>query len=323
MDILKAIPSRDMREYVRQNNYTFTDMQKAVIIYHSLLPSEEKTDMLQELKGETTDDELRAQLSQYLTYAEKAKRVFADNSQKNYVYKVIFTVEDYNKKTGFYDEYEDIHEGCFLRLEDAVRYAMHINNTAENKSLFRIEKNPLFDNVSDFNDIYAENPIAVAYYNETGKMMDLDEYEIPENEQYHEDSSNFTYKYVEMPNPFELGDIVEYMSPYRKAKKIHIVNTSQEVWMEYRERIERTQEKAGWDFSDVALTESVLCDNGIFSHCHENPMYMQRVELPDTDPRKVLIEVASNTIKGRSSLDWLQYYTAEYLKRINHKECVS
>lgn len=68
MDILKAIPSKDVADYVLGNNWQFTDMQKAVIIYHSLLPLSERMKMLCKLETETENLDLKEQIAAYLAY---------------------------------------------------------------------------------------------------------------------------------------------------------------------------------------------------------------------------------------------------------------
>ena len=107
MDILKAIPSVTVRDYIPEHNWQFTDRQKAVIIYHSILPLRERIEMLRELAAITENSDLKEQITAYLTYIKKALRLFENNDDRRFVYKVIFTEEDLNEKTGFTEVYHD------------------------------------------------------------------------------------------------------------------------------------------------------------------------------------------------------------------------
>ena len=127
MDILKAIPSVTVRDYILEHNWQFTDRQKAVIIYHSLLPIGERIEMLRELAAITENSDLKEQITAYLTYIKKALRLFENNDDRRFVYKVIFTEEDLNEKTGFTEDYYDYFEGCFMKLSDALKYAADSN----------------------------------------------------------------------------------------------------------------------------------------------------------------------------------------------------
>lgn len=317
MDILKAIPSFTVREYVLEHNWQFTDRQKAVIIYHSILPLRERIEMLRELAAITENSDLKEQITAYLTYIKKALRLFENNDDRRFVYKVIFTEEDLNEKTGFTEDYYDYCEGCFINLSDALKYTAESNLT--NKAVygsyrqFRIKKCSLFYDFDGSENSFYEHSVSTGWYNIDGELILLYEREVPEEERFEEVRENFTFVYEDMPNPFELGDIVEYISPYRQSREILIINTSRKKWEEECTHIKSTMDRAGWDYSDIMLTVSVFREDGIFSHNHLNQLFMEKVTLPETDPRKAVIEVAASTICGRSSLDWLGYHLNEYL----------
>ncbi|GEM_PF-2984852 len=323
MDILKAIPSFTVREYVLEHNWQFTDRQKAVIIYHSILPLRERIEMLRELAAITENGELKEQITPYLTYIEKALRLFENNDDRRFVYKVVFLTEDYNKKTGFCEPYDDYCEGCFVNLGDAVKYAVEYNEYEQWEAvmargergprIFRIKKCMLFDKFDKNENSFYEHSVSTGWDDINRELIDLLEREVPEEEQYEESRENFTLVYEDMPNPFELGDIVKYISRYRRAVEIQIINTSRKDWEEGCAHIKSTMDRAGWDYSDIMLTTSVFTPNGSFSHTHENPLFLEKVTLSESDPRKAVIEVAASTVCGRSSLDWLGYHLEEYL----------
>ncbi len=317
MDILKAIPSVTVRDYVLEHKWQFTDRQKAVIIYHSILPVSERIEMLRELADITENGELKEQITAYLTYIEKALRLFENNDDRRFVYKVIFTEEEHSEKTGFTEVYHDYCEGCFMKLSDALKYVADSNLMNKmvygNYRLFRIKKCALFYDFDGSENSFYEHSVSTGWYNIDGELILLYECEVPEEERFEEVRENFAFMYEDMPNPFELGDIVEYISPYRQSREILIINTSRKDWEENCAHIKSTMDKAGWDYSDIMLTVSVFREDGIFSHDHLNQLFMEKVTLPETDPRKDVIEVAASTVRGGSSLDWLGYHLREYL----------
>ncbi|MBQ8940992.1 MAG: hypothetical protein IJ062_04080 [Firmicutes bacterium] len=308
MDILNAIPSNYVREYIKNNNWQFSDIQKASIVYHSLLPLTQRISMLDKLGQETGDKDLSEQIRAYLTYINKALSVFSDNTDRRFIYRVIFMEEEYNEKTGFYDEWSNCYDGCFLNLDNVVKFAADRNN----KCIFKIKKCAVFDESADYNNRLIKSAVSTAWYNVNGEIVELWENELPQNEQYIEDRNNFTFMYADMPNPFELGDITAEISPYRQNRKIHIINTSQKAWSDDKEHIKNSMDKAGWDYSDIQVTTSCLRADGVFVHEHINPLFLEKIDLPDSDPRQAVIEVAASTVCGRSSLDWLQYYLDKY-----------
>jgi len=67
IDILAAmVPSETVRRYILETGWTFTDMQRAALLYHNDLLLEQKCSCLRDLQAKTEDEGLRKQLSEYL-----------------------------------------------------------------------------------------------------------------------------------------------------------------------------------------------------------------------------------------------------------------
>lgn len=66
-ELSAMIPSETVREYVRDTDWTFTDLQKAVLLYQSELPLEEKRSHLKDLYGKTADEKLQKELKDCLS----------------------------------------------------------------------------------------------------------------------------------------------------------------------------------------------------------------------------------------------------------------
>jgi len=70
IDILAAmVPSKTVRQYILETGWTFTDMERAALLHHSDLPLEQKDSCLRDLQAKTEDEDLRKQLSEYLSRA--------------------------------------------------------------------------------------------------------------------------------------------------------------------------------------------------------------------------------------------------------------
>ena len=87
------------------------------------------------------------------------------------------------------------------------------------------------------------------------------------------DPARFENAYMEIPNPFEKGDVVHVVGTDRYG----IVLISQTEWEAYKLRMNQV---TGKDFIDASITVDFLCQNGQFSHDHVNPIFLEKIE-PD------------------------------------------
>ena len=118
--------------------------------------------------------------------------------------------------------------------------------------------------------------------------------------------------YVSVPNPFRSGDMVTFAN--KPNEKVGILTSAKddESWRKFDERC-RTQLKGCVDWSDVATRVEFLMGDGTFSHSHPNPLYLEYATIPDGDPRKNVLEIASELLRGtESSVELLQMYCKQY-----------
>ena len=98
----KLIPSKYMREYLKDKK-KFTDWEKATLIWNSPVSTwRERLDMLLELSEMTTDDILKCQIKERIKYEDKAYRLFTENQNNKFVY-VVYDKE--HSANGFFTEY--------------------------------------------------------------------------------------------------------------------------------------------------------------------------------------------------------------------------
>lgn len=103
--MFELIPSQYMRECYRELNFTFTDFQKATLIWNSPgKKRQEILDALKELAADTKDFCTKRQIQERLDYERKAFEKFKENDARKYVY-VVAERED-NENAGFFSEYE-------------------------------------------------------------------------------------------------------------------------------------------------------------------------------------------------------------------------
>ena len=122
------ILSETVRNYVLETGWTFTDMEKAALLYHSDLPLSEQYSRLRDLRDKTADDDLRRQIAEYLDREDRAMLAFKENSGKQCIY--ILKTEE---KGGFWDG-KYLPNGYFFDRESAFEYGK------KEKAKFKIEK---------------------------------------------------------------------------------------------------------------------------------------------------------------------------------------
>ena len=71
IDVIDLIPSKDLREALRESDRAFTDMEKATIIANLELTPSRTYGLLQQLRDETTDENLREQIQAYLYFEDR------------------------------------------------------------------------------------------------------------------------------------------------------------------------------------------------------------------------------------------------------------
>lgn len=71
IDVIDLIPSKDLREALRESDRAFTDMEKATIIANLELTPSRTYGLLQQLRDETTDKNLREQIQAHLYFEDR------------------------------------------------------------------------------------------------------------------------------------------------------------------------------------------------------------------------------------------------------------
>lgn len=288
------IPSKDVRNYIIETGWVFTDEQKAVLLVYGCEPLKEQHSHLQKLKNNTTDRDLQKRIAGYLNREDLRFQAFKENKDKAYIY--ILKVKE-----------EDISYSSILPTEYFFDLDMAYECGRETDLPFMIEK------------YLVEAPEITGRYDPTTTFLEFDKDgeavcfsgKIPDDEIISEDFQAF----FEVPNPFEQGDIVRLAG----TEDYGIVATPQEWWkrdLAKYKTAEWIQKGIEMDFSDAQIVVEFLNDDGTFSHAHINPICLERYQ-PKEDrkqysPMDELLISASLLHQGEGSLDGLYFHTMKY-----------
>ena len=79
----------------------------------------------------------------------------------------------------------------------------------------------------------------------------------------------FEYRFVEVPNPFDVGDKVAFAGSDGRDK-VYTVATSHEDWMEFLEKV-KTRNFDDWSDASIIIRAS----SDPIDHDHVNPIYLE------------------------------------------------
>lgn len=119
-----------------------------------------------------------------------------------------------------------------------------------------------------------------------------------------EERERFELAYIDIPYPFRIGDIVRVVD----SDRIGIVMSprSETDYQEFREKLNKLKSTGKVDYSDCTVLIDFIDDNGEFDHDHISPLWLEYVELKETDPRKDALECARDLMIGHGSFGSFQ-----------------
>lgn len=325
IDIIEMIPSKDMRDVLREQGRVFTDMEKATIIHNLDLAPLRRRKLLEELLSEAEDVDLREQLQYSLADEEYLNARFREVAE-GYVFGVNVRDEEVHDD-GSVDAY-------FSNFLAAFGYG------SASDCAFRIQKWQVHDVAPHGEWWKHDGDCGWMEFDKSGEMT--------ESWLWHEDDETdkpqfapniimgkrwphclyFEDRWVSLPNLYKLGDIVRvlgrtasYIDPAYDWAVVNVENNNDE-WAALDERATKELQaiEAGTlkpeglvpDYSDVQLTVEFPCKDGTFIHDHINPLFLERVteDAPKGSAEAKLREMATWAVRGECSLE----YTSDVLK---------
>lgn len=230
--MIKLIPSNQVQEYLDSIHFTFSDFEKATLIWNNnLVSKEEKKMALKEIMDLTKDEVLKKQIYERLDYEQKVYADFMDNADDKYVYSI-------ENIPGF---------ACCKKAKDAIEYCLKLSDVElEKVTIVKHEAKDLFH-------IDEEDIVAHADFNEK-KELCIYSKKYDKDWQIVDDWKRFEQHYVYIPNEFQRGAILRNV----RTNEYAVLEEDNEQICAF---IERAKTK-GWDlhFYEVMPKGYVLRD---------------------------------------------------------------
>jgi len=284
-DNYNIIPSKDVREYLAEINYVFTDLEHAALLYHTIEDKEEVWEKLEELKGSIKDTELQRRIEERICYEKNCKNEFMKNESRHYIYTVSYEEEEIEWVMGH-----------FLDAELAISCGK--KNCREKKLPFEVNKYRIIHENVTIYDAYEETMCGRLRYNAEGKLISADFWEQQEEEkETGQVIGCFEDIFLSVPSPFRRGDVVSLIG----SNRVGVVETDSR---EREEFVRKAQAKGvAFDWFDAALTVCFLTEDGRFSHDHINPIWLEYATKQQQEGNEEVLKMASLLLKGEADLD--------------------
>ena len=212
---MELIMSKTVSKIYEEKHISFSDFEKATIIYNSHYPREEIMDELADLYRKTKDKELKEQLKTRLEYEEETIRRFKTNEDGKCVYIVKFGDEEWG--SGFFSIYKI---AVIYGMNDEMKRDFTISKFLIIDGEIPMKRTSVKYNPYFFKDInldktetsvYSGDAEAEIHYYHNGSIKSIwsNEFSIEEEEKIDYCNPNrFENKFIVFYNPFERGDVV-------------------------------------------------------------------------------------------------------------------
>ena len=302
-ELTLLVPSKDVRRFIMDNGYTFTDWQKASILHNWDSPESQERAALHKLRDTTDDIELRRQLTEYLEIEEKAFRTFKDNSGHIFIYLLKYKAMFDDEDTVYFFDYEKAFQyGCAVSVPFAIeKYEVCTDSLP----------------AQDMDDCYERYAVASSSYLAGGRCIDFCSNEIQPALDHVSDTDlyrRFEFMFYEVPNPFDRGDIVKLI----QSETYGVVATSQSDWKGCLARFRAPEYKTRCDYSDVQIVVIFPNEEGEFYHEHINPLSLERyypagsLYSKENNARDDLLLFVSEISRGNGNVHELPYFASQY-----------
>lgn len=299
--MIKLPMSDFMQNYYQEKGITFTDSEKATILWNSVfpLPRAEILSALKEIADTTADKALKTQINERLDAEREAERRFQENDGR---YFFICTPSDEGPRREWSEYY-------FAALETAKAYGKK-----ESLGIFDIEKKIFEDYCPDVDLVETDIGEGCAWYTKDGKMLHCTTF--PYRLGISRDlgcrgSSRFEDAYIPLQNPFETGDIVRVVGDSQPA----IVQESREQWDSIMEQNLKGPYFCYPTFEDNCLRVEFLGEDGEMFHEHPHILSLEKVDHWEDELEWELLQAVSRLIKGEGEMEDFLYCYHKNLKR--------
>lgn len=262
------IPSKTVRDYVLETGWKFTDFQKASLLCHRGLLLKDEYAHLEALGERTADHALREQITGYLGGIEKGFQAFRENGDRRCIY-VLKVREEGDHWDGEY-----LDSGCFFDWETALACGR------KEKTPFEIEKHRVDDTAGTEGGSCSQRANSGIRFDKDGEAVCF-----WSNEMAGFDNRRFDNAIIEIPNPFQRGDIVTCKGTDGR-ECFGIVEEEREEWEKrLAQHLQRVQEgDTCIDFYDLFIGVAFLCEDGTFAFSDSTmPLDLERCQPAEVD----------------------------------------
>lgn len=311
-ELLDYIPSNSVKKYIKDNNITFTDFEKAALIFNAYnVPKEEIHTALKGIMKDTKDDNLKKQIAERLEEDEKILKIIQTGGDDAIYQLWAYEPED--------EDYLD--EGFYATFEAAKKFSAKFHHA------YKIEKMKLLfgdeeDDGNYVNEDYISPLMGEVHYDEKGKIIFFYSNEYEENQLCEMfNYERFEVKYISFRHPFRQGDIVKNIANGERGVVRTFVDDAD--WEEYDDWNKKNSPSYS-AFSDAQVVVEILLPNGEFSHDHIEPWLLEYDEMQSVEWRDICdkgnlegeaLILAGQLIKGEGSIELLQMVTEDLRKR--------
>lgn len=272
----KYIPSGDLRKVISERNWSFSDREKAAIIWNSAELLETKHEDIKNIGDKTADLILKQQIQERLSYDKAALEKF-ENRSEGFIYATNtdeFSGED--NIIGYFKTHKLAYEagkrsGYSFKIEKHQiidEDTVVIKSWSINSPLIEPDVEKQIEEIP-----YEGGSVAAIEYNKEGMITYYWSCEISKEEAIKVETlsrERFENAYVVYPNPYEIGESVRVLG----TDKIGRVGISQEDWEWNLNKA--LMDNAIEDYSDASIM--ILYDDKGYDHGHISPIFLERVK---------------------------------------------
>lgn len=331
----KYIPSRSYREYLERIDHSFTDFEEASILCQIMDDVFLLHEELDKIRLRTEDENLNAQIEDYLSFERRKIAHFCDNRNRTHVYIVQKYDDDCCEDVilAYTQSYETaLAIGRKEGVSFEIRKERMLDDLPANKSVRKDHWNPPLageesvttyeaDDYLDSEGTFFFNPDGVLEHYYLSWESNLSDQEIAARAYA---SDQFCQAYVDLPFPFEKGDFVRFVTNSKRDSSLRddvlvgIVDVSPEDWAVRRQRAQTVYT----DASDASVTVQFLYRNGEFGHDHISPYNLEKTEIDRSEPWYELAFLAQGLVMGDADIGFFTHFQQDYKDYLAwKKEC--
>ena len=318
----KVIPSNDIREYINELNWKFTDREIASLIYNNPIYSKAtKLVHIESAINEFTDDSVISEIKERISYEKEVidiiKGSYDDPNMICYIYKLI--PYEYEDELGYKNPNKP-DPILFTNYDAAIIHALKMNPkfgydiiksrifTSSEAAIEYSGREDDYDVYCDFAEVKFDSDHNMYYYELNGYDRIL-ESKYPDI--INEKPDRFEDFFVLVPYPFNLGDVLYDM----ERDDLCVLNWTPR-WMEYKDTpVENRPKKMRCNsFDDGRIVTESMDTDGLFSHWHSLPVALRKPNNKDfiNEEEREAYEAAHYLLKGEISIQLFQMRTNAY-----------